>query len=273
MIKSFILLHPQSLDQLPAEAVQHQLVKPIYISCGTTKNQKADYSESNDFFPTYASLNSILFETSVILTIWEHANELIGDNHVAFLHSDIIPHFDPDVIWPKIHQHLDDESPVGLTVPITQRGLYDEWLVPPETKFTPDIDPLLLHSFDYNVHVWDLVKKYDPHIYEWAFTRKPRLIYSHQFACTRKLFDILGNCLTDVIRRLKIADIGLWTPHMFERLIALYLAKHGQKPQLTTAFWHSSSSGAFGPGELKLYGPRPRKFFRLNTRYSPPSKK
>src|SRR4051812_25431073 len=86
-------------------------------------------------------------------------------------------------------------------------------------------------------------------------------------ACSRKTFDELGSRLYAVAHRLRLQDAGFWTPHMFERFIALYLAKIGGPPVLSTCFWHYSSSGAFGPGELSLYGPRPRRYYRLATRW------
>ena len=88
-----MLLHPQSEDILSKRAFNTKLAECVHISCGMTKVKSADLSEANDFFPTYASWNSGLFETSVILTVWEHADEIIGNNNVAIIHSDIELHF------------------------------------------------------------------------------------------------------------------------------------------------------------------------------------
>jgi hypothetical protein len=230
----------------------------------------ADLSESNDFYPTYASWNSALFETSVILTVWEHADQLIGDNDVAIIHSDITMHFKAAETWKRVNKWLRENGKraVGLTAPSSATGIWDDWTIPNDVQYVPKHDPMLLHSFENGVHVWDYIKIYDPDIYTWAMDTQPRLIYSHQFACTRQTFDYLGSKLYQAAHRLRFQDVGLWTPHMFERLIALYLARYGGEPVLSTCFWHVSSSGASGPGKLNLYGPRPRRFFRIRTRWN-----
>lgn len=266
-IKAVMLLHPQSADLLPKRAFNTKFADCIRISCGTTKNSKADYSEASDFFPTYASWNSALFETSVILTVWEHADQLIGDNHVAIIHSDIDLHFKAGETWRKVHKSLDKNptSSLALTIPVTHEGLWEDWLVPNEKLLIPNNDPYKIHCFDNSIFVWDLIREYDPDIHDWAFDTQPQMIYSHQFACSRETFDYLGNKLYNIASRLRLRDIGFWTPHMFERLIALYLAYHG-KPILTTAFLHYQSSGVYGPGDHSLYGPRPLRFYHTVTR-------
>lgn len=269
MIKAIILCHPQSKDLLSKKAFHSSLVTPIRIACGTTKPKGVDYYESNDFFPTYASWNSALFETSVILTTWEHADQLIGDDHVAIMHTDVTLHFRAGETWKRLHKSLESEPdrPIGLTVASAYQNMWDEWMVPDNAPFTPKFDPQKIHAFDNEIFVWDFIKKYDQDIHDWAMDTNPKLIYSHQFACTRPMFDQLGNRLYAVAHRLRLSDIGFWTPHMFERLIALYLAKLG-KPILTTAFWHYSSSGTFGPGEFSLYGPRAFRYYRVYTRWN-----
>lgn len=269
LIKAIVLCHPQSKDLISKRTFNSSFVTPIRIACGTTKPPRVDYYESNDFFPTYASWNSALFETSVILTVWEHAEHLIGDDHVAILHTDIVSHFKSGETWRKLHKSLTAEPnrPIGLTVSSSYQGMWDEWLVPDNAPFVPKLDPMRIHAFDNGLHVWDFIKTYDQDIYDWAMDTNPKLIYSHQFACTRAMFDKLGNKLYSIASRLRLSDIGFWTPHMFERLIALYLAKLGQ-PLLTTAFWHHSSSGTFGPGEFSLYGPRALKYYRVCTRWN-----
>lgn len=267
MIRAIILCHPQSADLLSKGVFRSRRAEQIKIACGTTKVKGVDYSEANDFFPTYASWNSALFETSVILTVWEHADQLIGANNVAIMHTDIQPHFKAGEIWKKIEKSLErePERPIGLTVPSSCIGLFDEWTIPDDFKIDPHNDPMRIHAFDNNIMVWDYIKKYDYDIYEWAVDTSPRMIYSHQFVCTRAMFDNLGNKLYNIVDRLRMGDVGLWTPHMFERLIALYLARCG-KPILTTAFWHYSSSGTFGPGEHSFYGPRALKFYKTCSR-------
>lgn len=268
MIKAVVLCHPASKDLLTKSVFRSKRVDCIRIACGTSKVKVADYSESNDFFPTYASWNSALFETSVILTIWEHADQLIGDNHVMIIHSDIKPNHKPFRIWDKVGKWLKEEPDrsVGLTVPSSYIGMFDGWTIPDEFPITVWHDPMYLHAFDNNIYVWEFIKEYDYDIYEWAMDVTPRMIYSHQFACTRETFDYLGNKLYNVASRLRLRDIGFWTPHMFERLIGLYLAKRFEEPIVSTAFWHYASSGTFGPGEQSLYGPRALRFYRTHTR-------
>ncbi len=270
MIKGFVLCHPQSLDLLPRSAYTTKHAQLIRIACGTAKIADADLSEAGDFHPTYAAWNSALFETSVILTIWEHAQHLIGADNVAILHSDIDLHFKPAETWWRVAGWLRAKSnrAVGLTVPVSLLGIWDGWLVPDSAPFVPAYDPMALHSFDNKIHVWEYIKIYDPDHYQWAMDTQPRLVYSHQFACSRTAFDALGAKLYAVAHRLRLQDVGFWTPHMFERLIAIYLARYGGEPLLSTCFWHQSSSGALGPGELALYGHRPRRYYQLTTRWN-----
>jgi len=267
MLKAIMLCHPSSKELISKSAFRSKKVDCIRISCGMSKVKNCDFSESNDFFPTYAPWNSALFETSVILTVWEHADQLIGDNNVAIIHSDITPNHQPSKSWAKIDKWLDSnpDKSVGLTVPNSYMGLFDDWTIPDDFPITVNNDPMLLHAFDNNLHVWDFIKDYDYDIWEWAMDSNPRMIYSHQFACTRKTFDYLGNKLYNTISNLRFKDVGFWTPHVFERLISLYLAKLSE-PILSTAFWHYSSSGVLGPGDQCLYGPRALKYYKTSTR-------
>lgn len=269
MIKAVILCHPQSKNLLKKDFITSQDdVESIKIACGTTKPNNVDFYEANDFFPNYASWNSALFETSVLLTVWEHADVLIGDNHVALLHTDIKHHTKPRDTWKYLNNLINQNAdrPVGLTVNIAYKSVWKQMEVPESVKiFTPKYDPMCLHPFDNNIRVWDFIKKYDIDLYEWAFDVNPRLIYSHQFLTSRKNFDILGNKLSSIVNKLRLSDVGLWTPHVFERLIALYLAKI-DNPILTTAFLHYSSSGIHGPGSFTLYGPRAIKYYKINSR-------
>jgi hypothetical protein len=266
-IKAIILCHPQSKDLLTKSAFD-STVDPIRIACGMTKPKKCKYSESNDFFPTYASLNSCLFESSVILTVWEHAQELIGDNHVAIMHTDIIPHYEASITWGNIIKAL-EENPnrsLSITAASYYQNIWEDWEIQDDRMFRPNRDPLFVHSYDNNINVWKIIKYYDPEAYDYAFNNNIKMIYSHQFACSRETFDYLGYKLKSVIERLSINDIGLWTPHVLERLIAIYLAQRSE-PMLTTAFWHFYSSGSKGPGDLNLYGPRPFKYYRVSSRF------
>jgi hypothetical protein len=229
--------------------------------------KNVDYSESNDFFPTYAPWNSCLFETSVILTVWEHADQLVGDNNVAILHTDIKINRKSGETWRTINKSLQAGKSVGLAAPAAYFGVWKDWHIPDSAPCTPKYDPFYRHYFDNKIHVWDFIKCYDREIHDWAMDTQPRLIYSHQFACTRETFDYLGERLYGIAHRMRLQDIGFWTPHMFERLIALYLAKRGPI-ELTTAFWHYASSGIAGPGKQSLYGPRPLMYYKIRNRIS-----
>lgn len=262
MIKAIVLCHPQSKDLL--NHYNSDYVEFIRVACGTTKPDRADLYESVDFSPTYASWNSCLFETSVILTVWEHADQLIGNNDIAILHTDIVPHYDLNKVWGSL-AGLDKSVPVGLVVPNNYEQIISDFVVPDNNLFRFNRDPMLVHNFDNHINVWDYIKIYDKDIYDWANDTNPKMIYSHQFLCSRNMFDNLGFKLRGVANRLRLSDIGFWTPHMFERLIALYLARFGD-PIITTAFWHYSSSGALGPGDLSLYGPRAFKYYNISSR-------
>ncbi len=268
MITAGVLVHPQSADLIKRTAFNTKHCRGFRIACGTTRPDDIDYSEAGHFHPSYACWNASLFESSVILTCWEHADQLFGDDHVAIIHTDIEPHFKPAVIWKNVHEALDEKpmSSVALTMPVAYMGQYEDWEIPMDVPIVAKNDPMLLHAFGNNIHVWEYIKKYDRDIYDFAMDENPRMIYSHQFACTRETFDYLGNCMFKVAHRLRLQDCGLWTPHIFERLVALYLAKRGE-PIITAAFWHHASSGTFGPGEYNLYGPRAFKFYKVVSRY------
>ena len=270
MIKSVCLVHPQSVDLLKKSAFRTKNADCYRIACGTTrpKTKWIDFYESADFSPSYASWNSCLFETSVILTCWEHADDLFGNNDVAFIHSDVELNKTPGETWKRINSWLreDPDRSVGLTAPLTAVGFWDGWVIPSDYPMTIEQDPFYKHSFGNKINVWDYIKKYEYDLWEYGMDVKPKMIYSHQFACTRKTFDYLGNELYNVVQKLRLGDVGLWTPHMFERIIALLLAKHGGEPILSTAFWHHASSAAAGPGDHNLYGPRAFKYYKICTR-------
>lgn len=267
MICAVILCHPSSAVLLDHNAIKSPLVRPVHISCGTTKVIGADYSESSDFSPSYATWNSALFETSVIMTVWEHADQLIKDNHVAILHTDIRHNHKPSALWRKLHSYLDakPDRAVGLTIPTNMAYNYDKFSIAEVDAFTPRNDPMNLFPFDTGVFVWDIIRRLDYDAWQWAMDVNPPMIYSHQFVCSRSVFDYLGFKLYRVIKKLRLFDCGLWTPHVFERIIAVYLAQK-ELPLLTTAFVHHASSGPSGPGSQILYGPRGFKFYNTGSR-------
>jgi hypothetical protein len=204
------------------------------------------------------------------MTVWEHADELIGNDNVAFLHTDVMINNQLGDIWKQLDEYMTEkpERALGLTMHTSYDGYFDGFTVPDKFCLQPKRDPMKLHNFDNNICVWEFIKKYDYDQYEWALETQPIMICAHQFACSRAAFDYLGDKLYTVISKLRLADTGLWTPHMFERLIALYLARYGGNPVITSAFWHSASSGVSGPGEFSLYGPRPIRFYKIGSRWN-----
>jgi hypothetical protein len=183
------------------------------------------------------------------------------------MHTDIKPHLSIAETWERLNIDVQTGRPVGLTAPSRFNGAWNDWHIPEDAQCRPNQDPFYRHPFDNKIHVWEYIKYYDADTYDWAMSEQPRLIYSHQFACSRASFDNLGEKLYQVASRLRLRDIGFWTPHMFERLIALYLVRYGTQPILTTAFWHFASSGIAGPGEQSLYGPRPLRYYKIMPKH------
>lgn len=93
------------------------------------------------------------------------------------------------------------------------------------------------------------------------------MIYSHQFCVDFDTFENLGHQLYKIIMPMRLEQCGLWTAHVFERIIAIRLAMMN-KPILTSMFSHLSSSGPKGIGSLTLYGPRSYKYFRMFSKAS-----
>ena len=272
MIHAIMLMHPQSANLL-ADVYDNEYVRYTKIACGTTKVSDADLFESSSFFPNYASWNSALFETSVILTAWEHADSLIGDDHIAIIHSDLTINSKHSNPWGRIHKTLDanPDVAIGLTAPIGHKDYLTEELIPDNLCNRPQTDPMMICEFDNNIRVWDYIKKYDGDLYDWAIATNPIMIYAHQFAVSRKTFDVLGHKLYSILHKMRLTDCGLWTPHVFERLIALYLTRYGGQPIMTTAFWHHVSSRCNDSENLSLYGPRPFRYYRTCSRWNQPA--
>lgn len=206
----------------------------------------------------------MLFESSVILTIWRHIDDLADGNHVAVMHTDVLPNYKATEAWKTVNSIINESpyTPVGLSVPVNNgKMIYDGGL------FTPANDPMQGHLFDGKYYVWDLLKAADEKAFAWANKHQPQLIYTHQFACSINVFKELGNRLFPVVADLRLREVGLWTPHVFERLIAIYLAmiaaEHNVKHVLTNVLDHKSSSAPTGPGQHKLYGVRPFRYFKV----------
>lgn len=256
------LHHNNSLNLIRLKDFRSRRANIIHINCGLTHAYRDGYRES-DFFPGYASYNSILFESSCILTVWEHAQDLFDDSPVMILHTDIIPKFRVVETFDYL-EHF-DKFACGLTVPSYHADKYGQLVIEDTDEYRASLDPWHLMKFDGIVDVWDLIKVIDPEAWEFAMDTDPVMIYSHQFAASRDVFDKLGYKLCQLVTQLKLGQCGLWTPHVFERIIAIRLAMEVD-PILTASFSHQSSSGPKGEGALTLYGPRPHKFLRLRSR-------
>ena len=244
-IDVFVLKHPQSPDLIEQKWFDDESVRMRTISCGSSIC-KADLSEAKDFWPNYASWNSALFETSVILTIWEHISQLTKAHYVAVLHSDITMHRSGKdatlLTWHTVNNMLDNGVPLGLTVHQGLAGGLRNTIAPVRLDYRPSNDPMFLNRFDNNISIWECIKKADQDLYDWALSTQPLMIYAHQFCCSISHFMQLGERLKAVASNMRLSDIGLWTPHVFERLVALNLARIGNGSNLCAAFLHHQSS-------------------------------
>lgn len=264
-VSAVVLCHPQSAWQLSGNEFTNDLVDSYFIGCGTSKSPHATLSEANDFFPNCASWNTALFESSVIMTVWEHLDNLIKTDYICILHSDIIMNKDPEYTWKTLIEYSNNSAAVGVTASIGLKQIVHEFDL--NYNYTPNNDPMMVHAFDHNIHIWEYIRKLDSEIYDWAMDVQPILIYTHQFLCPIWMYEKLGNKLYNIASRLELRDVGFWTPHVFERLIALYLAFYSDnKQRLTTAFWHAASSGNLGPGEFTLYGPRCLRYYKIKRK-------
>lgn len=257
------LHHPNSAKTFRLKDFRSRRVNITHLNCGFTNGYKNGYRES-DFFPGYASFNSILFETSCILTMWEHADQLFQDGPVMILHTDITPMVRVADLLDYL-EGLKTDYVAGLTVPSYHADEYEDMLIPDTNKYRASVDPWRSQNFDGIVDIWELVRMIDPDAWEFAQDTDPIMIYSHQFVASRPLFDELGYHLCQTVTQLKLGQCGLWTPHVFERILAIRLAMLA-RPRLLAAFSHQSSSGPKGEGALTLYGPRAYKYLRLKSR-------
>lgn len=257
------LHHPNSAKTFRLKDFRSRRVNITHLNCGYTSGYKNGYREA-DFFPGYAPFNSILFETSCILTLWEHADHLFDDSPVMILHTDITPMFRVADVLDFLDEQTGDYA-VGLTIPSYNADQYDQLLIEDTDKFRASVDPWKSQHFDGIVDIWELVRIIDPDAWEFAMDTDPVMIYSHQFVATKKVFYELGYHLCQTVTQLKLGQCGLWSPHVFERIIAIRLAMLA-RPILLAAFSHQSSSGPKGDGALTLYGPRAYKYLKLKSR-------
>ncbi len=256
------LHHPNSKLTMDFDLIPDN-VNVIHINVGINNSYPDGLRESADFFPSYACYNSTLFESSAILTVWEHADSLFVPGPVIISHTDVSPRFDFNYF---LTVPSSDRFSIGTTIPSYIVDQYDDLIIDP-SKFTYRLDPWHISEFDGHLDVWDLIEALDPEAADFALNNDPIMIYSHQFFVDRKTFDELGSQLHEIVMPMRLEQCGLWTAHVFERIIAIRLAMMNT-PILTSMFSHLSSSGPKGPGGLTLYGPRAYKHFRMFSRRS-----
>lgn len=247
--------HPQSADTIQPEWFGGQTV--TMINAGYARPQFGALSEAHDFYPNYAALNSAIFESSVILTACKHAKQLFNSGIVGFLHTDITPRFEPAEIWDTVTKSLETNNAVGMVIPAPLSAAVTT--IAPELHFTTDTDAYLYNDFSPGINIWRLIKEIDIELYEWAIATKPHLVIAHQFCCRLELLLQVGHQLNEYLNRIDLGSVGPCTPHVFERLVALLLAKYGGPPKLLAAFTHALSSHNAG---INLYGPKRYRYYQ-----------
>lgn len=267
MIDLFINVHPSAYDCLDMSIFDFKKIKAHRIACGMTKPEKYDFSEVSDFYPSYASLNSAIFESSIILTIWEHFREICNNEYIGFLHTDIKPRLEPKKLWPKILSELNDKkTTLGVAFPLEfSAAHHNAWHLIDNYVLRPSTDPMYLHRFDLEKSLWDIIKKVDNDIFEFAMENNPPMIYSHMFITSLDIFDKLGSLLRNALEKLAAAELGLWAPHLFERLIGLYCSKLSVVKNVC-AFEHYAGSSPSKPSAFALYGTRAYKYFKTSRK-------
>lgn len=209
----------------------HDDVEDIRIS--DNKSIKADYLASADFYPTYSAWGSAVGSASTILTVWEHADQLVGNDFVAFLDGRSKMNKTAAETWPILNDMIDEDTSLGIASYNCFRGIND-LILPDDFRY---FDAFSNNAFDVNTYIWDMIKKYDNDAYNFAVESKPRIIMNSQFMCTRQVLDVLGYRLLLVVEKLRIRDVGMWTEKFVNRLLGIYLAQL-TVTVYTTAFWH-----------------------------------
>jgi hypothetical protein len=212
----------------------------------------ADYIAKSDFYPTYSAWNSAIGYASTILTVWEHADQLIGNDYVAFLDGQSRMQRSADETWKTLLDIIDEDTSIGITSYNCFDGSFKSLVLPDDFCYH---DVFSENTFDVNVHIWDMIKKYDIDAYNFAIESKPKIILNNQFMCTRQVLDVLGYKLLLVIEKMKVRDIGMWTEKFVERLLGIYLAQLTVSVY-TTAFWSDRKESAIKPSRFLSVRPK-----------------
>jgi hypothetical protein len=263
VIDIFALAHTSTHNCLDMKIFKDKFVNIKTIACGFTKPEKYDLSEVSDFYPSYASLNSSIFESSVILTIWEHMKYLCKGSHIGIVHTDIIPFYKKAELWTKIKSELaSPRCTLGISFPMEySEAQVGVWELKNEYVLRPSVDPMLHNRFDPERSIWDIIKRIDPKIYHFAISKDPTMLYSHMFFTSIDNFNKLGFKLKNALEKLSAIELGLWTPHLFERLVGLYLSEISDVKNVC-AFKHFAGSSPLKPSTFALYGTRNFKYFK-----------
>lgn len=203
------------------------------VKISDKKDRGSGYIAGTDFYPTYSAWGSMIGNVSTILTVWEHADQLVGNDFVAFLDGRSRMNKAAVDTWPILIDMVDEDTSLGIASYNCFNGLND-LILPDDFRY---FDAFLNNAFDVNTYVWDMIKKYDLEAYEFAAESKPRIIMNNQFMCTRQVFDVLGYKLLLVIEKMRVRDVGMWTKKFVERLLGIYLAQLTVSVY-TTAFWY-----------------------------------
>lgn len=260
MLNIVFLHHPHSLNLIRYKDFRSRRINKIHLNCGFTNSFRDGIRES-DLFPSYASHNSILFETSCILSVWEHVDEMLIDGPIAFLHTDIIPqHNIIDVI--EFISNIESFA-CGLVIP-EHHDVGDSLQINNTDFYRYSMDPWHITKFDGIVDIIDLLRIVDSEAWEFANDTNPIMIYGHQFAVSRNIFNKVSLDIANIVSRMRIGQCGLWTPHVFERIWAIRFAMEIE-PILLSAFSHKLSSGS-RESDTQHYGIRPFKYMRTKSR-------
>lgn len=260
LLNVVFLHHPHSPNLIRYKDFRSRRINKIHLNCGFTNSFKDGVRES-DFFPSYASHNSILFETSCILTIWEHLDDIAPEGPISFLHTDINPLHN---VINTVDLLLGKKSFVcGLVIP-EHHDKHESLIIDDVDFYRYSSDPWNIARFDGIVDILDLIRIVDKQSWEFANDTNPVMIYGHQFAVSRDIFNKVAMDVANIVMKLRLSQCGLWTPHVFERIWAIRFAMESN-PILLSSFSHKLSSGS-RESDTQYYGFRRFKYYKTKSR-------
>jgi hypothetical protein len=261
MLNLVFLHHPHSPYLIKKFDFRSNRIKQLHLSCGYTNSKKSSLREC-DLFPNYASYNSILFETSCILSVWEHLPEMFPTGNIAFLHTDVIRRFNFLEILNRMPGN--DEFAFGLTIPESHTEFVKSFEIENEDNYRYSLDPWHASKFDGVVDILELLRIIDAESWEFANDTNPIMIYGHQFAVSRRIFEEVAYEIAGIVNNLRLGQCGIWTPHVFERIWAIRLAMK-VRPTLFSPLIHKLNSGSTKSSNQN-YGIRSFKYLKMRSR-------